>query len=188
MAAGDITNPRVLYAKGMLFLTTGVLAALLLIQERPTLKVIALLALCVWCFARAYYFAFLRDRALHRSGVSVRGALRFRALRPALAAAAMSDALDPIFVLSNRVEACLWLGIAASLAVATRRAGSRRDCVAAAIAFALFGVSDVVEATTGAWWRPWWLLIWKGGCVIAFLWLLARHVRRRRRLKIGPDL
>ena len=58
MAGGQITNPRMLYAKGMLFLTTGVLAALLLIQERPTLKVILLLALCVWCFARAYYFAF----------------------------------------------------------------------------------------------------------------------------------
>jgi hypothetical protein len=58
MASGEITNPRVLYAKGMLFLTTGVLAALLLVQERPTLKVMALLALCVWCFARAYYFAF----------------------------------------------------------------------------------------------------------------------------------
>ena len=55
---GDITNPRLLYAKGMLFLTSGVLAALLLIQERPTLKVIVLLALCIWCFARAYYFAF----------------------------------------------------------------------------------------------------------------------------------
>ena len=58
MAGGDITNPRMLYAKGMLFLTTGVLAALLLIQERPTLKVTILLGLCIWCFARAYYFAF----------------------------------------------------------------------------------------------------------------------------------
>ena len=54
----DITNPRLLYAKGMLFLTTGVLAALLLIQERPTFRVIVLLTLTVWCFARAYYFAF----------------------------------------------------------------------------------------------------------------------------------
>jgi hypothetical protein len=92
----------------------------------------------------------------------------------------MSDALDPMFVLSNRVEACLWLGIAASLAVAARRATVRRDCVAAAIAFALFGVSDLVEATTGAWWTPWWLLVWKGGCLVAFLCLLARHARRGR--------
>jgi hypothetical protein len=54
----DITNPRLLYAKGLLFLITGTLAAGLLILEKPTLKVALLLALAVWCFARAYYFAF----------------------------------------------------------------------------------------------------------------------------------
>jgi len=54
----DITNPRLLYLKGMLFLVTGLLAGGLLILERPTLKVALLLVLAVWCFARAYYFAF----------------------------------------------------------------------------------------------------------------------------------
>ena len=58
MTRGDITHPRLLYAKGLLFLFTGILAAGLLISERPTLKVALLLALAVWCFARAYYFAF----------------------------------------------------------------------------------------------------------------------------------
>ena len=54
----DITHPRLLYAKGILFLLTGTLAAAALIVDRPTLKVALLLALCVWSFARAYYFAF----------------------------------------------------------------------------------------------------------------------------------
>ena len=54
----DITNPRLLYAKGAVFFLTGVLAATLIVLERPTLKVILLLALTIWCFARAYYFAF----------------------------------------------------------------------------------------------------------------------------------
>ena len=54
----DITNPRVLYLKGILLLITGVLAGALLILEKPTLKVALLLALAIWCFARAYYFAF----------------------------------------------------------------------------------------------------------------------------------
>ena len=54
----DITNPRLLYAKGVLFLLAGTLAAGLLIAEAPSLKVALLLALTVWCFARAYYFAF----------------------------------------------------------------------------------------------------------------------------------
>ena len=55
---GTITNPRLLYAKGAMFLVGGVLASLALFLEHPTLKVGLLLAIAVWCFARAYYFAF----------------------------------------------------------------------------------------------------------------------------------
>lgn len=54
----DIKDPRLLYAKGGLFLIGGVLAAALLLLERPSLKVAVLLAMSIWCFARAYYFAF----------------------------------------------------------------------------------------------------------------------------------
>jgi hypothetical protein len=54
----DITNPRILYLKGGLFLLGGLLAAGLIIAEHPTVKVAVLLAVAVWCFARAYYFAF----------------------------------------------------------------------------------------------------------------------------------
>jgi hypothetical protein len=55
---GDITNPRLLYFKGGLFVFTGLLASGLLLLESPSLKVAALLAVAIWCFARAYYFAF----------------------------------------------------------------------------------------------------------------------------------
>ena len=54
----DITNPRLLYIKGLLLLLTGALAATLIVLEHPTLKIALLLALAIWCFARAYYFAF----------------------------------------------------------------------------------------------------------------------------------
>lgn len=54
----DITNPRVLFFKGALFLFAGLLASALLVAEHPKLKVAVLLAVAVWCFARAYYFAF----------------------------------------------------------------------------------------------------------------------------------
>ena len=54
----DITNPRLIYAKGLLFLLGGVAASALLVAEHPSLKVAMLLAVAVWCFARAYYFAF----------------------------------------------------------------------------------------------------------------------------------
>jgi mannose-6-phosphate isomerase-like protein (cupin superfamily) len=54
----DITSPRLLYAKGSLFLLTGALAAGLLIVELPAWRTVLLLAIAVWAFARAYYFAF----------------------------------------------------------------------------------------------------------------------------------
>jgi|SRR3954471_5474643 hypothetical protein len=54
----DITSVRLLYAKGALFVLCGVLAASALLAEHPTLKTGLLLALAVWCFARAYYFVF----------------------------------------------------------------------------------------------------------------------------------
>jgi uncharacterized RDD family membrane protein YckC len=54
----DITNPKLLYLKGGLFIVTGLFAATLLIVEAPSLKVAALLLIAIWSFARAYYFAF----------------------------------------------------------------------------------------------------------------------------------
>jgi hypothetical protein len=55
---GDITNPRVLYLKGALFLLGGMMAAALVVLERPSARIAVLLAITIWCFARAYYFAF----------------------------------------------------------------------------------------------------------------------------------
>ena len=54
----ELTNPVWIKLKGFLFLLVGILAALLLILEQPTLKTCLLLALTVWCFCRFYYFAF----------------------------------------------------------------------------------------------------------------------------------
>ena len=54
----DLTNPKLIYGKGLLFLLGGVLASVLLVAEHPSLKVALLLVLAIWCFARAYYFAF----------------------------------------------------------------------------------------------------------------------------------
>gem|GEM_PF-3089523 len=48
-----------------------------------------------------------------------------------------------------------------------RRGRWTRGSAAASVFLALFGVSDFVEVHTGAWWRPWWLLAWKGDCIFA---------------------
>ena len=54
----DLTNKKWIYLKGFLFLLIGILASVILIIECPTWKVVVMLALAVWCFARFYYFAF----------------------------------------------------------------------------------------------------------------------------------
>lgn len=55
---GDLRNPRIIYAKGFLFLFLGLLSSSTLVLLHPDLKSAALLGLAVWAFARFYYFAF----------------------------------------------------------------------------------------------------------------------------------
>lgn len=54
----NLTSPAWIKVKGLLFLLLGLLSAVLLFFERPTLRVALLLILAVWCFCRFYYFAF----------------------------------------------------------------------------------------------------------------------------------
>jgi hypothetical protein len=54
----DLQNPGFIYLKGILFLGLGFAAAALLWMEAPNWKVLLLLALVIWSFCRAYYFAF----------------------------------------------------------------------------------------------------------------------------------
>ena len=54
----DLASPFWIKFKGALFLILGCGAGALLVLEQPTLRVAALLALTVWSFCRAYYFAF----------------------------------------------------------------------------------------------------------------------------------
>jgi len=54
----DIKSVRLLWIKGILFLLIGAVSSVLLLLESPSLKVGLLLALAVWAFCRAYYFAF----------------------------------------------------------------------------------------------------------------------------------
>ncbi len=54
----DIKSPALLYAKGLLMLAVGILASVLLLIDRFDLRSAILLAVAVWGFCRAYYFAF----------------------------------------------------------------------------------------------------------------------------------
>ena len=54
----DIRNSKLLYVKAGLFLLAGTLACAAILLEHPSWKLALLLALAIWAFARAYYFAF----------------------------------------------------------------------------------------------------------------------------------
>ena len=54
----DITNPKLLWTKGILFLVLALGASALLLIEAASVKVAALLAVAIWAFCRSYYFAF----------------------------------------------------------------------------------------------------------------------------------
>lgn len=79
--------------------------------------------------------------------------------------------------LFNQAEACLWFVIALILGVRLRAGRPWRWLIP--LAFVVFGASDLIEARTGAWWEPWWLLVLKAACVLVFL--LAWRSQRRQK-------
>lgn len=54
----DLTNPFWIKLKGILFLLIGIVAAVLIFLDEPTLKTAVLLVVAIWSFCRFYYFAF----------------------------------------------------------------------------------------------------------------------------------
>lgn len=88
----------------------------------------------------------------------------------------------------NAVEAAVWIIIGLCLFFRSKKAaatGQGKDYLVLGALFVAFGLSDVVEAHSGAWWKPWWLLAWKIFNAIGLLYCagkryLAERIRGRR--------
>lgn len=76
----------------------------------------------------------------------------------------------------NQFEAGFWFFIALVLVLFYRRELPQPWVWLLPLSFAVFGVSDVIELDTGAWWRPWWLCVMKVACVLVFLLALRAHL------------
>ena len=88
---------------------------------------------------------------------------------------------DRFFANANHLEAGLWMVIGAGFLIhAAVKTAFRRSSLVAGVTFIAFGMSDVVEVRTGAWWRPWWLFGWKAICVLTIAILLIRYLKYRR--------
>lgn len=69
----------------------------------------------------------------------------------------------------NFFEVGLWAMFAIAVALFGHCAKlSGRNRAILSIALMAFSWSDYVELRTGAWWRPWWLLMLKGTCLVCF--------------------
>lgn len=90
--------------------------------------------------------------------------------------------IDPTFVLANQIEAGFWSAIGLVIAMRYRRLLG----FSMAAVLLIFGLSDLVEARTGAWYSPWWLFVWKAVCVLAVL-LLALAIRRANSTTSPPS-
>jgi succinate-acetate transporter protein len=79
----------------------------------------------------------------------------------------------------NLIEAGVWFLLALVLCVYTFFSNRRVRFILwfLSITLAVFGVSDLVEARTGAWWKPWWLFVWKAACVGGLLLGFALYYR-----------
>ncbi len=83
----DLTNPKWIKFKGLLFLLVGLFSAMMLLLDHPSIRVALLLAITVWCFCRFYYFAFYViqhyvDPSYRFSGLLSFAAYLFRKPRP----------------------------------------------------------------------------------------------------------
>ena len=71
----------------------------------------------------------------------------------------------------NLIEASFWLFLGSVVFICSWRQELRLRPTLRILAITLvvFGASDVVEARTGAWWKPWWLFVWKAACILVLL-------------------
>lgn len=54
----DLANANWMYVKAALFVVIGSVSVAILFLDQPTVRTAVLLALAIWSFCRAYYFAF----------------------------------------------------------------------------------------------------------------------------------
>jgi hypothetical protein len=92
----------------------------------------------------------------------------------------MEAAAESAFCIFNICEGILWIGIAVGFAVVFYRRHQNLDLMlASGLLFLSFGLSDLVEIKTGGWYKPWWMLCWKGATLLAFVVVYLLFRRRR---------
>ena len=84
----------------------------------------------------------------------------------------------------NFYEAILWfiigLALLATAIFDKSKSLYKANLIVSAFFFFAFGISDLIEMQTGAWWRPFGLLILKGTCIVGFLFCFVRYLKLKK--------
>jgi hypothetical protein len=81
----------------------------------------------------------------------------------------------------NVIEAVWWIALGIFAALTRRWPAScpRKLRLSLAGCLILFGISDVIEVYTGAWWEPLGLLFFKGACLVGIGCCIIAYYRTR---------
>ena len=79
----------------------------------------------------------------------------------------------------NIIEAFFWIAVSLLFFIPAilPREKHRLFCLVGGLLFFIFSLSDFYEAHTGAWWKPWWLILWNAGCFIGIIFIILWYVR-----------
>ncbi|HUS48367.1 MAG TPA: hypothetical protein VNA25_07970 [Phycisphaerae bacterium] len=91
--------------------------------------------------------------------------------------------VESVAYYGNLIEGVFWIAMGAGFALSAIWCRHRLGRLIGAAALVAFGCSDFVEMQTGAWWDPWWLIVWKGACNLVFVVLVVLYVLARREEK-----
>lgn len=88
---------------------------------------------------------------------------------------------DPYqYALFNFLEAGLWFLFSFIFIIKSRHDKINKNIfVGLYITLFFFGVSDIIEVQTGAWWKPVWLFLLKAACVVSMIILFTKYFCRR---------
>ena len=82
----------------------------------------------------------------------------------------------------NIIEGLFWIAVALAVYIANRNKSQPEKQVAqrASITLFCFGISDFIEVSTGAWYKPIWVLLLKAACVVILIHCLVKYLALRK--------
>lgn len=78
-----------------------------------------------------------------------------------------------MYAVTNYIWSIVWFCLALGVVSDARAVVAGKYWrYALSLAFVAFGFSDIIEAKTGAWWQPTWLLFFKIFCIVSIVIIL----------------